>query len=195
MIQVDRRLARERPESKLLLTVHDELVLEVPDGEVAAVRLAQAEPTEEPQSGSTADLPCQSHSMREPSRAAMEQELANFSRNDAPQPHQACGSAATVSGWTPAHPARNQSEKTITPRRIVQGTNRHPSAAARQQADLRAKKEPFRLNTSKVQIQNKPNRDTAKAQGAASVLRDIPKTGAAPTKTRNPTRTNPPIRG
>ena len=37
MIQVDRRLARERPESKLLLTVHDELVLEVPDGEVAAV--------------------------------------------------------------------------------------------------------------------------------------------------------------
>jgi len=37
MIRVDRRLARERPESKLLLTVHDELVLEVPDGEVAAV--------------------------------------------------------------------------------------------------------------------------------------------------------------
>jgi DNA polymerase-1 len=37
MIQVDRRFAQERPESKLLLTVHDELVLEVPEGDVEAV--------------------------------------------------------------------------------------------------------------------------------------------------------------
>jgi len=33
MIAVDRRLARESPESRLLLSVHDELVLEVPEGE------------------------------------------------------------------------------------------------------------------------------------------------------------------
>ncbi|MCP4202258.1 MAG: DNA polymerase I [bacterium] len=37
MIQVDRRLAEERPDSKLLLTVHDELVLEVPEQDIAAV--------------------------------------------------------------------------------------------------------------------------------------------------------------
>jgi len=37
MIQVDRRLAEERPDSKLLLTVHDELVLEVPEADVDAV--------------------------------------------------------------------------------------------------------------------------------------------------------------
>ena len=54
MIRVDRRLAREQPESKLLLTVHDELVLEVPDGEVAAVselvrhEMEQVEPLEVP---------------------------------------------------------------------------------------------------------------------------------------------------
>ena len=35
--EVDRRLAEELPESKLLLTVHDELVLEVPEGDVEAV--------------------------------------------------------------------------------------------------------------------------------------------------------------
>jgi len=37
MIAVDRRLKREQPESQLLLTVHDELVLEAPAGEVEAV--------------------------------------------------------------------------------------------------------------------------------------------------------------
>jgi DNA polymerase I len=37
MIRLHRRLAEEHPEAKLLLTVHDELVLEVPDGEVEAV--------------------------------------------------------------------------------------------------------------------------------------------------------------
>lgn len=44
MIAVARRLAAERPESRLLLTVHDELVLEVPAGEEAAVgELVKAE--------------------------------------------------------------------------------------------------------------------------------------------------------
>ena len=37
MIQVDRRLTEEHPDSHLLLTVHDELVLEVPDSKVDAV--------------------------------------------------------------------------------------------------------------------------------------------------------------
>ena len=37
MIAVDRRLQKEHPEVRLLLTVHDELVLEVPEGEVEAV--------------------------------------------------------------------------------------------------------------------------------------------------------------
>lgn len=37
MIAVDRRLAAEHPEARLLLTVHDELVLEVPEADVAAV--------------------------------------------------------------------------------------------------------------------------------------------------------------
>ncbi len=37
MIHVDRRLARESLESRLLLTVHDELVLEVPEAEVDTV--------------------------------------------------------------------------------------------------------------------------------------------------------------
>ncbi len=37
MIAVHRRLAAEHPDAHLLLTVHDELVLEVPEGEVAAV--------------------------------------------------------------------------------------------------------------------------------------------------------------
>ena len=54
MIRVDRRLSREQPESKLLLTVHDELVLEVPDGDVAAVsdlvrhEMEQVEPLDVP---------------------------------------------------------------------------------------------------------------------------------------------------
>jgi DNA polymerase-1 len=44
MIAVDRRLAEEHPEARLLLTVHDELVLEVAEGEVEAVAAAvQAE--------------------------------------------------------------------------------------------------------------------------------------------------------
>ncbi len=44
MIRLDRRLREERPGAKLLLTVHDELVLEVPEGEVEAVaELAKAE--------------------------------------------------------------------------------------------------------------------------------------------------------
>ncbi|HZF09892.1 MAG TPA: DNA polymerase I [Thermoanaerobaculia bacterium] len=37
MIAVDRRLKKENPNARLLLTVHDELVLEVPEGEVEAV--------------------------------------------------------------------------------------------------------------------------------------------------------------
>ncbi len=37
LIAVDRRLAAEHPASRLLLTVHDELVLEVPEGDVPAV--------------------------------------------------------------------------------------------------------------------------------------------------------------
>ncbi len=37
MIHVDRRLQAEQPEARLLLTVHDELVLEVPEGNVEAV--------------------------------------------------------------------------------------------------------------------------------------------------------------
>ncbi len=37
MIAVDRRLCREHPAVRLLLTVHDELLFEVPEGEVAAV--------------------------------------------------------------------------------------------------------------------------------------------------------------
>ncbi|MEJ2084786.1 MAG: DNA polymerase, partial [Acidobacteriota bacterium] len=37
MINLDRRLLQDHPESRLLLTVHDELVLEVPEGEVEAV--------------------------------------------------------------------------------------------------------------------------------------------------------------
>jgi len=37
MIAVDKRLQKEHPEVRLLLTVHDELVLEVPEGEVEAV--------------------------------------------------------------------------------------------------------------------------------------------------------------
>jgi DNA polymerase-1 len=37
MIAVDRRLRREHPGSRLLLTVHDELVLEVPEGQAEAV--------------------------------------------------------------------------------------------------------------------------------------------------------------
>jgi DNA polymerase-1 len=44
MIRLHRRLAEEHPDARLLLTVHDELVLEVPDGEVEAVgELAKAE--------------------------------------------------------------------------------------------------------------------------------------------------------
>jgi DNA polymerase I len=44
MIAVDRRLRREHPNARLLLTVHDELVFEVPEGEVEAVaRLAREE--------------------------------------------------------------------------------------------------------------------------------------------------------
>ncbi len=37
MIAVDARLKREIPEARLLLTVHDELVLEAPEGEAEAV--------------------------------------------------------------------------------------------------------------------------------------------------------------
>ena len=37
MIHVDRRLQAEQPEARLLLTVHDELVLEVPEDQVEAV--------------------------------------------------------------------------------------------------------------------------------------------------------------
>ncbi len=44
MIAVDRRLAAEHPEARLLLTVHDELVLEVPEAECEAVgKLVRAE--------------------------------------------------------------------------------------------------------------------------------------------------------
>lgn len=44
MIALDRRLAAEHPGARLLLTVHDELVLEVPEGEVEAVAgVAKAE--------------------------------------------------------------------------------------------------------------------------------------------------------
>ncbi len=44
MIAVDRRLSAEHPEAKLLLTVHDELVFEVPEAEAEAVaRLAREE--------------------------------------------------------------------------------------------------------------------------------------------------------
>jgi len=44
MIAVDRRLSREHPEAKLLLTVHDELVFEVPEAQAEAVaRLAREE--------------------------------------------------------------------------------------------------------------------------------------------------------
>jgi DNA polymerase-1 len=37
MIDVDRRLRAEAPEARLLLTVHDELVLEVPEGDAERV--------------------------------------------------------------------------------------------------------------------------------------------------------------
>ena len=37
MIAVDRRLRAEHPQARLLLTVHDELVLEAPAGEAEAV--------------------------------------------------------------------------------------------------------------------------------------------------------------
>ena len=37
MIATDRRLRQEHPDARLLLTVHDELVLEVPEGSVEAV--------------------------------------------------------------------------------------------------------------------------------------------------------------
>jgi len=37
MIAVDARLKREVPAARLLLTVHDELVAEAPEGEAAAV--------------------------------------------------------------------------------------------------------------------------------------------------------------
>jgi DNA polymerase I len=44
MVAVDRRLSQEHPESKLLLTVHDELVFEVPEADAEAVaRLAREE--------------------------------------------------------------------------------------------------------------------------------------------------------
>jgi DNA polymerase-1 len=44
MVAVDRRLSGEHPESKLLLTVHDELVFEVPEADAEAVaRLAREE--------------------------------------------------------------------------------------------------------------------------------------------------------
>ncbi|HEX2165449.1 MAG TPA: DNA polymerase I, partial [Thermoanaerobaculia bacterium] len=43
MIEVDRRLRQEAPEARLLLTVHDELVLEVPEGEVERVAAAVRE--------------------------------------------------------------------------------------------------------------------------------------------------------
>jgi DNA polymerase-1 len=44
MIAVARRLADEAPDARLLLTVHDELVLEVPEAEIEPVgRLVQTE--------------------------------------------------------------------------------------------------------------------------------------------------------
>jgi DNA polymerase I len=44
MVAVDRRLSQEHPEAKLLLTVHDELVFEVPEADAEAVaRLAREE--------------------------------------------------------------------------------------------------------------------------------------------------------
>ncbi len=46
MIAVDRRLRRDHPEAALLLTVHDELVLEAPEGEAKAVAAAAKEEME-----------------------------------------------------------------------------------------------------------------------------------------------------
>ena len=46
MIRLDRRLAAEHPDSSLLLTVHDELVLEVPEAEAEAVARAAKEEME-----------------------------------------------------------------------------------------------------------------------------------------------------
>ncbi|MCB1036732.1 MAG: hypothetical protein KDD47_23100, partial [Acidobacteria bacterium] len=46
MIGVDRRLKREGHAARLLLTVHDELVLEVPKGELAAVEALVTEEME-----------------------------------------------------------------------------------------------------------------------------------------------------
>ncbi|HUP42719.1 MAG TPA: DNA polymerase, partial [Thermoanaerobaculia bacterium] len=44
MIRLDRRLAAEHPAASLLLTVHDELVLEVPEADAEAVAaVARAE--------------------------------------------------------------------------------------------------------------------------------------------------------
>jgi DNA polymerase-1 len=44
MIAIHRRLLEEHPETHLILTVHDELVFEVPDADIEAVsRLAQTE--------------------------------------------------------------------------------------------------------------------------------------------------------
>ncbi|HYL04856.1 MAG TPA: DNA polymerase, partial [Thermoanaerobaculia bacterium] len=37
IIAIDRRLRREHPEARLLLTVHDELLFEVPEGEVELI--------------------------------------------------------------------------------------------------------------------------------------------------------------
>jgi DNA polymerase I len=46
MIRVDRRLASERLRARMILTVHDELVLEVPEGEVARAEMAVREEME-----------------------------------------------------------------------------------------------------------------------------------------------------
>ena len=43
MIRVDRRLAAERLEARMILTVHDELVLEVPEGEIDRAEMAVRE--------------------------------------------------------------------------------------------------------------------------------------------------------
>jgi DNA polymerase-1 len=44
MIAVDRRLKKEQPQARLLLTVHDELVLEVPEGNAeAAAKIVKEE--------------------------------------------------------------------------------------------------------------------------------------------------------
>ena len=44
MIALDRRLRREHPEAKLLLTVHDELVLEIPEPDLEPIsRLVREE--------------------------------------------------------------------------------------------------------------------------------------------------------